>query len=193
MSHSLHTRWLAAALAGVIALGAVAPAAEAGRGKTKRYKDASCETRVVRNSHRSRVVVREHSHGGQLGAFVGGLILGAVVSNASASSSGRSYDPSPRYRDDYDDYDDSCARPANYYYYDSYCDVRYDSFDACEAHYSHCRHPQVIQVIEVRSGRTLDRCYYDDDGWRDGNGRYGADRRWENGRWDDDRYEDYRR
>lgn len=192
MAHSLHTRWLAAVLAGVIALGAMAPAAEAGRGhgrgKSKRYKDSSCETRVVRSSHRSRVIVRERSGGGQLGAFVGGLILGAVVSNAAASANDRSYDPPPRYRD----YEDSYAQPANYYY-DSYCGVRYDSFDACESHYDHCRHPQVIQVIEIHSGRTVDRCHYEDGRWRDGNGRYGADRRYENDSYEDERYEDYRR
>ena len=192
MAHSLHTRWLAAVLAGVIAFGAMAPTAEAGgkgRGKSKRYRDASCETRVDRYSHGSRFVVRERSHG-QLGAFFGGLILGAVVSNAAASANDRSYDSPPR--DRYYDDDDSYARPANYYY-DSYCGVRYASFDDCESHYSRCDHPQVIQVIEVRSGRTLDRCHYDDGQWRDGNGRYGADRRYEDQRWNDERDEDYRR
>jgi len=185
-----HTRWLAGLMAGVIALGTLAPVAEAGRGngrghKSKRYKDTHVVTRVVHRSHRPRVVVRERSHGHELGAFVGGLILGAVVSNAAASARDRSYEPPSR---DYD-YDHSYARPAANYYYDSYCGVRYNSFDDCEAHYSHCRHPQVVQVIEIRTGRTLDRCHYDGGRWRDGNGRYGADRRYERG-YEDDRYWD---
>lgn len=190
MAHSLHTRWLAAVLAGVIALGATAPAAEASRGNSKRYryKDSSYETRGARNAHRSRVIVREHSGGGQLGAFVGGLILGAVVSNAAVSANDRSYLPPPRYRD----YEDSYAQPANYYY-DSYCGVRYDSFDASESHYNQSRHPRVIQVIEIRSGRTVDRWQYESGRWRDGNGRYGPDRRYENNSWEDERFEDYRR
>ena len=195
MAHTtLHTRWLAALLAGVIALGTLAPAAEAGRGhgrgKSKRYKDASCETRVVRHGRHSRVVVRERSHGGELGAFFGGLILGAVVSNAAASANERSYDPPSRDRD----YDRSYARPADNYYYDAYCDVRYDSFGECESHYRHSRHPQVIQVIEIRSGRTIDRCHYEDGRWRDNEGRWDADRRYEDRRdderRDDDRYQD---
>jgi len=185
-----HTRWLAGLMVGVIALGTLAPVAEAGRGghgrgKYKRHKDTYCETRVVRHSYRPRVVVRERSHGSELGAFVGGLILGAVVSTAAASAHERSYEPPRR---DYDDYDRSYAQPANYYF-DSYCNVRYNSFDDCESHYNHCRHPQVVQVIEIRTGRTLDRCHYDGGRWRDGNGRYVADRHYDGG-YDRDRYWD---
>jgi len=184
------TRWLAALMAGVVALGTLAPAAEAGRShgnghKSKRYKDTDCETHVVGNSYYPRVVVHEHSHGSELGAFVGGLILGAVVSSAAASANERPYDrPSREY-----DHDHSCSRPASSYYYDSYCNVRYSSFDDCEFHYSHCRHPQVVHVIEIRTGRTLDRYSYEDGEWHDGNGRYGADHRYQAG-CDDERGRD---
>lgn len=152
-------RPLAGLMLVTIALAIAAPAAHAGHRKYKRSHGSYCETRVVRHVHHGpRYVIRDRCDGSALAGFVGGLIVGAVVSHADAG---------PEY---------SAPRPA-YDYYDPYCDIHFNTFDSCTPHFRHCDHPRVITVIETRSGRGVDRYRYEDGYWRT----------WDDDRdWDDD-------
>lgn len=146
----------------------VAPAAEAdrghkGRGKHKQvyapWHQKHRPERVVRYVYRGPRVVERHYYRDRDGhsgiAFLGGLILGAVISNAHAAHA----DP--------------------YFYADPYCDVRFSSLDAYHSHVGYAHHPRIVHVIEVSSGNWVDSYTWHRGGWR----HYETDR-WEC-EWDD--------
>ena len=140
-----------------LALAVAAPAAHAGHKKHKRHHRKHCEVRVVEHVHHApRVVVHDHYNGAAFAGFVGGLILGTVVSRAEAA---------PVYY----------APPVERYYYDPYCGERYSSFDACTPHFRHSNHPRVVNVIDVRSGACVERYNYRDGYWR----AWDTDRDWD--------------
>jgi len=155
-------RWLAGLVLAALVATTIAPAAYA----APRYKGGQKHVRSVRyERHRPQPVVRyvptrphrihQHAryhryHDGRGLAFLGGFVLGTVISNAAY------------------------ANP--YFYADPYCDVRFSSLDAYRAHLRYHHHPAVVHVIEVRSGDWVDsyRCddggswrYYDTEGWND--------------------------
>lgn len=143
----------------------VAPAAEAdrghkGRGKHKQvyapWHQKHRPERVVRYVYRGPRVVEHHYYRDRDGhsgiAFLGGLILGAVITNAHA------------------------AHADHYFYADPYCDARFSSLDAYYAHARYHEHPRVVHVIEISSGHWVDSYAWHRGGWR----HYEADR-WECG------------
>jgi len=156
----------------------VAPAAQADRGRHDRGRDRGKQVyapghqknrkqRVVRHRGPERLVryvyggprvVERHyySHRHRDGhpgiAFLGGLILGAVISNAHA------------------------AHADHYFYADPYCDARFSSLDAYYAHTRYHEHPRVVHVVEIRTGNWVDSYTWHRGGWR----HYQADR-WECG------------
>lgn len=160
----------------VIATTFVAPLAEAGNGRGngngRRWKHAPV-VREVHHSYPARparhvTYVRRHSDAGPiLAGIVGGLVLGAVLSNAQTSVH------------------------ANYSYWDPYCEESYGSLERYRSHSRGCDHPQVVRVIEVSSGDYVRDVCWRDNAWReyDGGSRYGDDygRRYKDARhWDDD-------
>jgi len=129
-----NTRLIATSLLAALALGLLAPVAEAshkrwdGRGRWDgparviRYKGWA----PVRYTTRSEYVVRRSDNGAIVAGFLGGLFLGAVLANQAPQ--GMVY------------YDPSCGRSfASLDVYDSYC------------RYYH-RYPGVVRVVEVYPG-----------------------------------------
>jgi hypothetical protein len=151
-------RWMAGVVLTALVATTMAPAAEA---STRRYKGGHgrvAEKQVryrpapaVRHVYRTRVVHHPRYHRSYDGsglAFLGGLVLGAVITEAVHSH----------------DYD----------YVDPYCGVRFSSFEAYRAHLRYHHHPAVLHVIEVRTDDWVDsyRCdagghwhYYDTEDW----------------------------
>ncbi len=135
-------RMTAAVLLGSFALSAMAPAAEAGqRGHGRKWKRVHTVTHVHHTSD---------CHDGlpAFAGFVGGLIVGAAVSNAYAA-------PPP---------------PPRYFYYDPYCNVRWTSIDACTPHFRACSHPRTVRVVDVRSGHSVERWTWYHGRWHDSHG-----------------------
>ena len=138
-------RGLGVLLLVALAAAALAPAAEAGRGHG-RYQGIGPVyqgPRVVRVVHRGPYLIERHSEAGALAGFLGGLVLGSMISNARPA-------PPP---------------PPAYEYYDPYCRERFLSLDAYGAHLCHHRHPRSIDVIEVHSGRCVDTYAWTDGRW----------------------------
>ena len=148
-----HRRWLAGLLLAAMATAAIAPLAEAGHARGRRYRGPMRETRIVRPAYRpsygyapGSTYTVWHSNGGSvIAGFVGGLFLGATLANAP---------------------------PAGLAYWDPYCHA---GFPSLEAYYSHCRahhHARTVAVIEVPDGygwhdyHRCDSC--GDDYWGDG-------------------------
>ena len=151
----LASRTTRATLAALVALATVASLvgpASADRGR--RYKNVPWGgPRVVNVYPTSRVVYRSHSDAGPaVAGFIGGLVLGSVLSHAEQAH--------------------ACAYapPPDYFYYDPYCDRSFVSLDA----YASCRwhRPGVVQVIEVRSNRCVGERYWDGQCWRDRSDRW---------------------
>ena len=166
----------------MVALVTVAPIAEAGHGngrgnghaygrnKQTRYKDTSCETRVVERRYvprtrvvetryepryrsyrtyrsygsypRTRYVQRSSNAGPVIGAFIGGLILGTVISNSQAC-------------------------PSGYYYDDPYCNRRFHSLSGYRSHCSSYHHSTTVRVISVETNRCVRTYGYHDGRWID--------------------------
>ena len=125
-----------------------APAAEARHGGGRRYKDYSCDTRVVyRGGAPTRVVeVRGCSSGlPALAGFIGGFALGSVLTNTPG--------PRPHYDD--------------YYYYDPYCGERFASLEIYRTHLRDCRHPRIVRVIDADSGCCIHTYRYRHGDWAD--------------------------
>ncbi|MBI5709088.1 MAG: hypothetical protein HZC42_02125 [Candidatus Eisenbacteria bacterium] len=122
-----------------------APAAHAGHRGGVRYKGYDPyvhRPRVVHAYAYRPVYVERHYHSGPAFAgFLGGLVLGAAISNASP------------------------ACEPGYAYYDPYCHERFASLDLYYGHVGRHRHPRVVQVIEVESGRYVDTRAWDDGRW----------------------------
>jgi len=173
MKRMMQTRRAVATLMlGVVATMLVAPVAEAGHGRGhRRYKRVAVvrEVRYAAPSCPTPVYYqRRHSDAGPiLAGIVGGLVLGAALSNAQP------------------------AVHASYSYWDPYCEDSYTSLTSYRTHSRHCSHPQVVRVVEVRSGDPVRDLCWQNDAWReydgdwDRRGDYGS--RYKDDRdWDDD-------
>ncbi len=167
-------RWLVGATLAALALTALAPVAQAGRGPGDGRKvRAMGGPRVIqRVVYPQRTAYVRHSSSNVapvLAGLIGGFVLGTLVSQ------------------------DAPMVEASYAYGDPYCGGRYASLQGYEYHLRHCRHPRLVRVIDVRSGECVRSEVWRDGGWygdagdacrEDGRDRYG-DRY-------DDRYDDRR-
>lgn len=125
-------------LLAVLAAAIAAPAAEAGRGHAYghvRYKGYAPPPRVAYRP----VVIERRDNGPAIAGFLGGLVIGAVLSHA--------------------------APPPTYVYYDPYCQERFVSLDSYYGHACGHHHPRVIQVVELPSNRCVGTRYWDDGRW----------------------------
>jgi len=152
--------WIAGLLLACFTLTAAAPAAEAKGKESKRYKIHSVSVhrahgpqRVHRGAwhrHRpSRVVeIRRSSELPALAGFLGGLLVGAVITQASSAH-------------------DYAAAPPAYDYYDPYCRVSFGSLEAYQDHLGRHRHPGVVRVIEVETGDCVHVYRFQRGAWED--------------------------
>lgn len=141
-----------------LATASLAPAALAGHShRHSRFRYGGpvfCGPRVVYVRHFRPVFIERHSDvGPAIAGFLGGLVLGSVLSDAQPA-------PPP---------------PPVYEYYDPYCRERFASLDAYEEHLAYHGHPSVIDVLETRSGQCVDTYVWEDGGWRSGQDRDGDD------------------
>jgi hypothetical protein len=138
-----------------LAAGSLAPAALADRGHGRSRSGGPGPGYVRgyggwRGSGHGPIFIERHSDAGPaIVGFLGGLVLGTVLSNAQPAPP-----PVPVYE-----------------YYDPYCHERFGSLRAYEQHLDYHDHPWAIDVIEARSGRYLDTYV-----WQDGRWTSGADR-----------------
>lgn len=159
-------RWFAGALVAALVLTALAPAAEAGRGrghgrKVRAWEDYRAH-RYVARPHRTVYVERSSSNVAPvLAGLIGGFVLGTAVSHAAP-----------------------VVETSGYYYYDPYCEDRYASLDRYEAHLRYSGHPRVVRVIDVHSGACVRTCDWRDGGW--GYNNDGWRRPWRGDDWDCD-------
>lgn len=152
MTINVHAkRWVVGFMLAALTLTTMAPLAEAkqrskrGRGHHKTRVVERTVYRPVYSPPRRVVHVHRSGDGGSaLAGFIGGIVVGAVLSSA-----GRSYG-------DYDRYD----------YYDPYCGRRYDSLRAYHAHCGSQRHTRIVRVIDVRRDRCVETMRWDGDHWR---------------------------
>jgi len=135
------SRGIAALLAVLILAASVTPA-DAGGWKHHQPKYRR-HAKVVAYQPRT-VVVHESCNSSAFAGFVGGIVLGTVLTSAAYANDA-----------------------PHYIYYDPYCGSRYTSMDACRAHFVHSRHPRVIQVIEYGSGRCVDTYTWHRGHWHD--------------------------
>jgi hypothetical protein len=113
-------------------------AADRGYGHYRRGRPAVHGPGVMRAVHRGPYFVERHSDAGAIVGFIGGLVVGSILSSAP---------PPP-------------PTPPVYEYYDPYCRERFATVEAYDEHLIYHRHPCSVDVIEVHSGRcveTLDR------------------------------------
>jgi len=144
-------RGFALLLTVALATATLAPAAQADRGwGHRRFRGGP---RVVRVVH-GPMFVERGSHADALVGFLGGLVLGSVLSSRHPAS------PPPAYE-----------------YYDPYGHNRYASLDDYDRYDHDGRYPATLEVIEVHSGRCVDRLERIDDRWvsRYDRGRYERD------------------
>jgi len=138
-----------------LATASLAPAAQAGHGhRGHRHGRA-----VFGGSHVVRVVEHHTSPGAVFAGFLGGLVLGTVLSDAQAA-----------------------PPPPVYEYYDPYCGERFVSLEVYGDHAWRHRHPLVVDVIDVHSRRCVDTYRWRDGRWcgrYDRDGRYDDDRDWD--------------
>lgn len=146
------TRALVALLLVAVASASLAPAALADRDHGWQRGRAA----IVRG-HRGPWIVERHSDAGALVGFLGGLVVGSILSNAATPA------PPP---------------PPVYEYEDPFCHRTFDSLEAYEYHLDRHPHPREVDVIEVHSGRRVDTLEWRDDGWcsRDERPRYEGQR-----------------
>jgi hypothetical protein len=176
-------RIVTAGLIASLAIGSLAPAAMADRYEHARYRGG-----WGRPGGYTRVVYRDHG-GSALGAglvgLVGGLALGALITNAHSHPTYVQQAPPPVY------YNDGPAEQACVYE-DPWTRDRYTSLDAYMAHTRGCEHARVVRVLDARDGDCLQTLEYhrghwsqcDPDqapGYDDGGGYYGQpdDRSWQ--------------
>jgi len=142
-------RWMAGLMLAALAVTMVAPAAEAGHG-TKKYRGRSSrvvQRTVYRPAYRpvQRIVhVHRSDDGAAFVGFVGGLVLGAVLSSAA-----QAHADEPRYD-----------------YYDPYCGEHFGTLEVYHSHFRTHYHPQVVRVIEVRNGDCVETLRYGGGEWR---------------------------
>ena len=148
------TRGTLAALVALATVASLVGPASADRGG-RRYKNVPWGgPRVVSAYPVSRVVYTRRSSdaGPALAGFIGGLVLGSVISHAQEAHA-YAYAPPP------------CDNGPDYFYYDPYCRRSYASLDDYACHRWH--HPGVVQVIEIRSDRCVGERAWDGERWRD--------------------------
>jgi hypothetical protein len=167
--------WTAGMLLSALAIGALAPMAQADHGRAyghyKYRRTVTYAPPFVRSGYPMRRVIVEHRSGGGAGpvlaGFIGGLVLGSAIQSH------------PVY---------AAPPPPSYYYYDPYARVRYSTLDDCDRDARWHRHPRVVQVIEVRSGDCIGSYSWQGGRWceddRDGGRGYSRER-------DDDRDRNY--
>jgi len=137
---SIANRALGVLLLVALASASLAPAAMADRDHA-RYKRGGQVFRgrsVVRVAHRGPCFIERHSEAGTIAGFIGGLVLGSVLSSAP---------------------------PPVYEYYDPYCRESFDTIEAYDEHLYYHRHPRRAEVIEVHSGRSVDTWDWRDGRW----------------------------
>lgn len=158
MMNRKHTKVIAGLILAAAVATTMAPAAEAARYRgSERSKPVHAnraryrtppqvryrtppQVRYVR-PYPQRVVRYYHRHDSHEGlAFLGGLLLGAVISNA--------------------------AHADHYFYADPYCDLRFSTLAAYRAHLRYHHHPAIVHVIEIRTGDWVDSYAWRHDGWR---------------------------
>lgn len=139
--NSIRIRALATLLLVAVASASLAPAALADRGHG-RHRDHRKVVRVVH--HRGPWIVERHSDAGAFVGFLGGLVVGSILSNASTPP------PPP---------------PPVYEYEDRFCHRSFGSLEAYERHLAYHRHPREVEVVEVHSGRHVDALEWRDGGW----------------------------
>jgi hypothetical protein len=157
MTWNKQTKWIATAMVAALALTAIAPSAEA-KSRKHRYKKARYEHRW--DGHRRaphRVVeIRRSSDGLPAFAFIGGLVLGSVLTHHAHAS---------QYE---------CAVPA-YVYRDPYCDRSFATLEIYVTHLRQHRHPRVVYVIDPHSGNHLHTYRYYRGDWIDWNDEWDRD------------------
>jgi hypothetical protein len=137
----IRNRALAMLLLVAVASATLAPAALADRGRG-RHRDHPRMVRVTH--HRGPWIVERHSDAGALVGFLGGLVVGSVLSNASTPP------PPP---------------PRVYEYEDPFCHRSFRSLEAYERHLAYHRHPGEVNVVEVHSCRVVDALVWRGDRW----------------------------
>ncbi len=137
-TRSIGNRALAVLLLAALASAALAPAALADRSRARYKRGRPAGHGVVRVVHRGPYLIERHSDAEAIVGFIGGLVVGSVLSNAR-------------------------PLPPAYEYYDPYCHRHFVTVGAYDEHLYGHRHPRSVEVVEVRSGRCVDTL-----DWRDG-------------------------
>ena len=161
MKRNILSIWISGFLLAAFAIGVLAPVAEAKSKGSRRYKSEysrhhksggySKRYKPGYGHRRTRVVEvhRSSSAGPVIAGFIGGLVLGTVISRSAEAEPYHR----PAVREEYD-------------YYDPYCDDHFASLSSYHRHASH-RHPVVVRVIEVDSGRCVHVKRYTQGEWVD--------------------------
>jgi hypothetical protein len=163
---TIANRTLGVLLLVALASASLAPAARADRdhGRFRRGGPVYPGRGVVRVVHRGPYFVERHSEAGAIAGFLGGLVLGSVLSNARPA-----------------------VPPPAYEYYDPYCDQSFVTIEAYDEHLYYHRHPRTAEIIEVHSGRCVDTLNWRDGRWCSRDDRSRDDR----GRDDHPQYENW--
>lgn len=136
--HRMTHRGAGVLLAAALVTALLAPAADAGRRGPYRHG----------HGH-GPVIIERHSDAGAVVGFLGGLVLGTIISNAQSA-------PPP-----------VCERAAatDYEFYDPWCRATFASLERYELHLDRHRHPRTAEVVELRSGRRVDTVRWYDGRW----------------------------
>jgi hypothetical protein len=140
-TNSIGNRTLAALLLVVIASVSLATAALADRDHGRNKRGQTDGPGVVRVMHHGPAFVERHSDTGAIVGFLGGLVVGSILSSTSSPDH-----PTPAYE-----------------YYDPFCRRNFITVQAYDHHLGYHRHPRSVKVVEVHSGRCIDTM-----DWRDG-------------------------
>jgi hypothetical protein len=134
------SRALVGSLVVAIVSASLVPAAQADRGRGRAWHGQVNRPGVVRVAHRGPYLVERRSDAGAIVGFLGGLVVGSILSGT----------PPP---------------PPAYEYYDPYCRRDFIDIGAYDLHLRYHRHPPSIEVIETHSGRCVDTLERRDGRW----------------------------
>jgi hypothetical protein len=148
-TNSIGNRTLAALLLIALASASLAPAALADRGHGRTQRGRTDGPGVVRVVHRGPYFIERHSDAGAIVGFLGGLVVGSILSGGQPSS----------------------PPPPAYEYYDPYCQRNFDTVGSYEQHLRYHRHPRSAEVVEVHSGRCVDTMDWREGRWCSRNDR----------------------